>query len=230
MHRNLFKSIFIILILFILTTTSAQAIQVKPLKEIIISEEESKANLTYGTQATLEAERFRENEKKHLEAEYEKIGKVLNEEELEVEELEVDESHVNEERGYNDIIVADKKKNLSKEKNAELRLWEKKGGLAIGQYTRKINQINGEMPNDAKRLKLNEVKNLISNNDFKAAVDKIEKMNHYPDFEGGSGITIKEFWLDENGFQKILVLVEQEQIFYVTMQDEQNLGHVELLN
>ncbi|MGM0882861.1 MAG: hypothetical protein ACQEXQ_17725 [Bacillota bacterium] len=113
---------------------------------------------------------------------------------------------------------------LSNEKKDEYLEWQKKGESHIGIFKRKLQEIIGELPADAKRITLPEVKDIVSNHDFKEAIAEIEKLHGVPDYIGGSGVTNKEYWLDNEGNSKIIVIVEQGQIYF----EEGNQG--ELLN
>ena len=42
----------------------------------------------------------------------------------------------------------------------------------------------------------------------------------YPDFIGGSGVTKAEYWLDDNGSEKIRFIIEENDIVYVKCDDE----------
>lgn len=104
--------------------------------------------------------------------------------------------------------------NLPAEKKDEYLKWQKKGESHIGLFKRKLQEIMGELPADATRISLPEVKTIVTNHDFKEAITEIEKTHGVPDFVGGSGVTIKEYWLDDEGNSKIRVIMEQGQIYF----------------
>jgi hypothetical protein len=63
------------------------------------------------------------------------------------------------------------------------------------------------LPLDTKRITLEEVKDIIATSaDIKEIVCRIEEIHIAADFHGGSGITRSEYWLDDAGTTKIVVL------------------------
>jgi hypothetical protein len=96
---------------------------------------------------------------------------------------------------------------LSNDKKKEYTKWNKQGQTYTGMYKRKLQQILGETPDNEKRITLSEVNNIIStNHDFETQAAEIEKIHGTLDFIGGSGIIRKEYWLDDEGVEKITVL------------------------
>jgi len=93
---------------------------------------------------------------------------------------------------------------------------ELEGEIMFGVYERKIAELNGEISVDSPRINLGLVKSWI--NDGMNYVDienKLEEEYSFPDFVGGSGVTKIEYWLDETGNDKILMIREQENIIHV---------------
>ncbi len=205
--------IVILFMVVIVFTTSIIAFANSDLAEsIFISQEESEKNIAEGKQYKIDSMK----EKEALEAinkeNYKKHGKVYQPEKV------------------SDASNLDKiKNNLSKEKKQEFEKWKKKGGAHVGIYLRKLQQIVGTLPADTKRINMLEVKQIVSSNDFNEAIDKIQKTHGTPDYKGGSGVTIEEYWLDDRGNEKIVIIIEQNQIFYSKMNDELNLNKSELL-
>ncbi|CAH1197725.1 hypothetical protein PAECIP111893_00915 [Paenibacillus plantiphilus] len=119
---------------------------------------------------------------------------------------------------------------LSKEKKEELLALEKKGQSHFGIFARRTAQIFGEIPENQERVKLSEVRDVISNNDFESSLRDIEKIHGAPDYVGGSGVTIVEFWLDDKGKERISAIIEQGEIYYNQMLDEFTMKQSEKLN
>ena len=64
-------------------------------------------------------------------------------------------------------------------------------------------------------MTLAEAKELVNSSDsFKEIYDKLSASQPYPDFIGGSGVTKIEYWLDETGNDKILLIREQGDIIH----------------
>ena len=51
--------------------------------------------------------------------------------------------------------------------------------------------------------------------DYSMIESKLAEIHPFADFTGGSGVTIIEYWLDETGNDKILLIREQENIIHV---------------
>ena len=61
-----------------------------------------------------------------------------------------------------------------------------------------------------------EVEEMIHNGmDYSMIESKLAEIHPFADFTGGSGVTIIEYWLDETGNDKILLIREQENIIHV---------------
>ncbi|WP_127530257.1 hypothetical protein [Paenibacillus kobensis] len=91
---------------------------------------------------------------------------------------------------------------------------QKKGEANFGAYKRGLKELTKQLPADARRMTLNEVKQIVAEYDFVQAVAELDKTFGAPDFEGGSGVTMKQYWLDDEGSKKISVIVEQAEIYY----------------
>ena len=197
----------------IVFTTSILAFANSDLVEsIFISQEESEKNIAEGKQYKINSMK----EKEALEAinkeNYKKHGKVYQPEKV------------------SDPSNLDKiENNLSKEKKQEFEKWKKKGESHVRIYLRKLQQIVGTLPADTKRINMSEVKQIVSSNDFNEAVDKIQKTHGTPDYRGGSGVTVEGYWLDDSGDEKIIIIMEHNQIFYSKMNDELSSNQSELL-
>lgn len=66
---------------------------------------------------------------------------------------------------------------------------------------------------ESRRITWDEVKEILAQkSDFKDQIAEIERIHGTPDFVGGSGVTRMEFWLDDDGKDRITVLLEQGDI------------------
>ncbi len=104
---------------------------------------------------------------------------------------------------------------LSEEQEKALaELAEKEHGV-FGEFERARASILNKIPEDASRMTLAEAKELVNSSDsFKKIYDKLSASQPYPDFIGGSGVTKIEYWLDETGNDKILLIREQGDIIH----------------
>ena len=104
---------------------------------------------------------------------------------------------------------------LSEEQEKALaELAEKEHGV-FGEFERAWASILNKIPEDASRMTLAEAKELVNSSDsFKKIYDKLSASQPYPDFIGGSGVTKIEYWLDETGNDKILLIREQGDIIH----------------
>ncbi len=105
---------------------------------------------------------------------------------------------------------------LSEEQAKALaELAEKEHGV-FGEFERARASILNKIPEDASRMTLEEAKEFVNSSDsFKEIYDKLSASQPYPDFIGGSGVTKVEYWFDDKGKEKILLILEQEDVIYV---------------
>ena len=88
--------------------------------------------------------------------------------------------------------------------------------LAWELFPRQEKIILGEIDRHSPRLDLDTVKTVMSDNEtYDDVIFEFYKIQKYPDFVGGSGVTLIYYWLDEKGSEQICVIVEQNQIFFV---------------
>ncbi len=66
----------------------------------------------------------------------------------------------------------------------------------------------------SERMTLEEVKKIIADNDTYENILNALRERQSPDYGYGSGVTITEWWLDEEGNKKIINIREQGQIYY----------------
>jgi hypothetical protein len=184
-----------------------------------ISVEESEAALAAGIKALEEAKQLDEYEATLPKGKDALSGKKSSESIENTDRVLVNEP----------LISKAEKDKLTKKQRDNLAELERKGDNNFGVYKRQIKQVSGGQAN-AKRVRLSEVRNIVENLDFQVAVSEIEKIHGAPDFEGGSGHTIKEYWLDDAMKEKIIVSVESNEIFYIKMLDQVTSEHVEKLS
>ena len=107
---------------------------------------------------------------------------------------------------------------LTDEQKAALKELEQKENWLIGEFRRERAVIRGELAPDAARLTLEEVNAFIEASDsFEALMQKLKDAQAYPDYFGGSGMTLIEYWLDDCGTEKILITLEQQDIIYIKL-------------
>ena len=113
---------------------------------------------------------------------------------------------------------------FSIEKKQQLNKLQEKGDNLIGSFRRAEKVLLGEISKDLSRITMDEINIFIESSDsFDETMQKIENSQPYPDFEGGSGVTSVEYWMNESGSEKILVLLEQKQMFHVVCNEDGKL-------
>jgi hypothetical protein len=107
-------------------------------------------------------------------------------------------------------------KSLTAEQNELLSQLKEKGNRLIGEFQRKEKEIRGEFAENSPRVTMNDIESIISESDtYREITSKLQMIQKYPDFIGGSGVTIVEYWFDDYGYQKLLLILEQEDVIYV---------------
>ena len=102
---------------------------------------------------------------------------------------------------------------MSTEQQEQLAALKEKGSHLFGEFIREEKIILGELPPDTARLCFDDVQEILANNtDFQNIYESLLSIAKYPDFVGGSGVTLVEFWLDDYGTEKILLILEQEDV------------------
>ena len=105
---------------------------------------------------------------------------------------------------------------MSTEQQEQLAALKEKGSHLFGEFIREEKIILGELPPDTARLCFDDVQEILANNtDFQNIYESLLSIAKYPDFVGGSGVTLVEFWLDDYGTEKILLILEQEDVISV---------------
>jgi hypothetical protein len=87
---------------------------------------------------------------------------------------------------------------------AEIEEWERKNAPSTLVRERAI--LNGEISADSPRVTLAQVKQFIAeSSDINEIYRKIQKIQPYPDVEGGSGFTLIEYWVNGNDDNYVLL-------------------------
>ena len=114
---------------------------------------------------------------------------------------------------------------LSSEQQEQLSALKEKGSHLFGKFIREEKIILGELPPDTARLCFDDVQEILANNtDFQNIYESLLSIAKYPDFVGGSGVTLVEFWLDDYGTEKILLILEQEDVISVKCNADGNIS------
>ncbi|GEM_PF-2682900 len=93
---------------------------------------------------------------------------------------------------------------------------EREGSRMVGEYARRIAELNGKIDEDAPRITTEEVMQMIADGmDFRAVLQRLHELYPYPDYIGGSGVTNIEYWLDRSGTDFILLTIEQETVVHI---------------
>lgn len=114
---------------------------------------------------------------------------------------------------------------ISTEQQEQLAALKEKGNHLFGEFIREEKIILGELPPDTARLCFDDVQEILRNNtDFQDIYENLLSIAKYPDFVGGSGVTLVEFWLDDYGTEKILLILEQEDVISVKCNADGNIS------
>lgn len=114
---------------------------------------------------------------------------------------------------------------ISTEQQEQLAALKEKGNHLFGEFIREEKIILGELPPDTARLCFDDVQEILGNNtDFQDIYKSLLSIAKYPDFVGGSGVTLVEFWLDDCGTEKILLILEQEDVISVKCNADGNIS------
>ena len=114
---------------------------------------------------------------------------------------------------------------MSTEQQEQLAALKEKGSHLFGEFIREEKIILGELPPDTARHCFDDVQEILANNtDFQNIYESLLSIAKYPDFVGGSGVTLVEFWLDDYGTEKILLILEQEDVISVKCNADGNIS------
>ena len=107
------------------------------------------------------------------------------------------------------------------EQKAQLEQLKKKEQHVFGEFQRARAVILGELAADAPRITLEQLDSMTAESEsFAEVMQKLRTAQPYPDFTGGSGVTLIEYWLDDDGTEQILVTLEQQDIIYIRLDED----------
>ena len=110
-------------------------------------------------------------------------------------------------------------KTLTAEQTDALNQLKRKGNRLFGEFQREEKVIRGEYPADAPRLDMDTVERIKASS-FGDICKEISKLQPYPDYIGGSGVQLTEYWFDDTGKEKLLLISPQDEIWYVRCSED----------
>jgi len=116
------------------------------------------------------------------------------------------------------------------EEQAQLDELTKKENRLFGEFQRERAILSGKLSPDAERLTLDDANEIINRcNSYDEIYKELATAQTYPDFIGGSGVTKIEYWFDDNGYQKLLLIHEEGDVIYVQCNDSGKITDWNLL-
>ena len=116
------------------------------------------------------------------------------------------------------------------EQQAALDKLAEKENVLFGEFQRERAIICGDLASDSGRLTLDEVNEIIRiSNSYDEICEKLRVVQPYADYFGGSGVSLVEYWFDDKGAQKIVLILEQEDIFYAQCTEDGFLNEYQAL-
>ena len=107
---------------------------------------------------------------------------------------------------------------------------EREGNRMVGEYLRRIAELNGEIDENAPRITTEEVVQMLDDGmDFRAVLLRLHELYPYPDYTGGSGVTNTEYWLDNSGTDFILLTYEYESIVHIVQHADRTADVYDIL-
>ena len=107
------------------------------------------------------------------------------------------------------------------EQKDALKQLEQKENRLFGEFRRERAVIKGILTADAPRLTMDAVSGIIGNaGSYAEIMQKLSAAQPYPDYIGGSGLTLIEYWFDQAGTEKILAVEEQSELVYICLNPE----------
>lgn len=92
----------------------------------------------------------------------------------------------------------------------------RKGEILFGEFQREKAVLLGEYDANSPRLTLDKAEQYISESgSYDEFYKKLSTVQAYPGFIGGSGIINIEYWFDDNGSEKLLLLKQRKDVIYV---------------
>lgn len=111
------------------------------------------------------------------------------------------------------------------EQKAQLKALKSKEERLFGEFRRARAVILGELAADAPRLTMEQITGMIAESEsFDEIMQKLGAAQPYPDYFGGSGMTLIEYWFDDLGTEKILVTYEQADVIYIRLDESGNIA------
>ncbi|MBQ5339116.1 MAG: dockerin type I repeat-containing protein, partial [Oscillospiraceae bacterium] len=62
-----------------------------------------------------------------------------------------------------------------------------------------------------------------------SVMKKLQETQTYPDYFGGSGMTLIEYWLDDSGTEKVIVILEQQELVHIRLNPDGSQNAWDLL-
>lgn len=91
------------------------------------------------------------------------------------------------------------------------------GAIQFGEFRRQEAVAKGEIKKDDSRVQLDQVSEMIADGmNFSLISEQLDKIQPEPDFVGGSGVINVEYWLDDDGIEKIIVTDVLQEIWLVS--------------
>ena len=119
---------------------------------------------------------------------------------------------------------------LNEEQRQQLEALREEGEHQIGRFWYQEMVIFGRVDPAQPKLELETAKKIIAENtDFETILKEFEKIQPYPDFAGGSGVTRIEYWGGAGTNVQIAIIYEQSQIYGDTYNEDGTLLGSELI-
>ena len=119
---------------------------------------------------------------------------------------------------------------LNEEQRQQLEALREEGEHQIGRFWYQEMVIFGRVDPAQPKLDLETAKKIIAENtDFETILKEFEKIQPYPDFTGGSGVTNIEYWGGAGTNVQIAIIYEQSQIYGETYSEDGTLLGSELI-
>lgn len=119
---------------------------------------------------------------------------------------------------------------LNEEQRQQLEALREEGERKAGRFWYQEMVIFGRVDPAQPKLELETAKKIIAENtDFETILKEFEKIQPYPDFTGGSGVTNIEYWGGAGTNVQIAIIYEQSQIYGETYNEDGTLLGSELI-
>ena len=119
---------------------------------------------------------------------------------------------------------------LNEEQRQQLEALREEGERKAGRFWYQEMVIFGRVDPAQPKLDLETAKKIIAENtDFETILKEFEKVQLYPDFAGGSGVTNIEYWGGAGTNPQIVIIYEQSQIYGETYNEDGTLLDTELI-